>query len=177
MEKNEKFILNTGLFTWGKINIKKWDARTNKVTLLIELAETWYIWPFPIFELADRNFNVWVNEFGASLSRVNFGVRLTHNNTTGNKDPLKLTLQAGYTQKYELNYTLPPLNKNQTIGVIADVFYAKNREIHTSQKEIFCNLKEEKMNFPCSDFGLVLVSFFDQKSDLIILQKLSTRKI
>jgi outer membrane protein assembly factor BamA len=129
LEKNEKFVLNTGLFTWGKINIKRWDARTNRVTLLIELNEAWYIWPFPIFELGDRNFNVWWNEQNRSLDRVNYGVRLNHYNTTGNKDPLKLVLQGGYTRKYELNYTLPPLNRNQTYGIIADLFYAKNREI------------------------------------------------
>ena len=129
LEKNEKYILNTGLFTWGKINIKTWNGRTNQVTLLIELSEAWYIWPFPIFELADRNFNVWWGEQNHSLSRVNFGLRLKHYNTTGQKDPLKLVLQGGYTQKYELNYTLPPLNKNQTYGIIAELFYAKNREI------------------------------------------------
>jgi hypothetical protein len=84
LEKNEKYVLNTGLFTWGKINIKRWDARTNRVTLLIELMEAWYIWPFPIFELADRNFNVWWNEQNRSLKRVNYGIRLRHYNTTGN---------------------------------------------------------------------------------------------
>ena len=129
LQKNEKFVMNTKLFTWGKINIKSWNGRTNRITLLIELSEAWYIWPVPIFELADRNFNVWWDEFNASLSRVNYGIRLNHNNTTGNMDPLKLVLQGGFTQKYELNYTLPPLNDDQTFRIIADLFYAKNREI------------------------------------------------
>ncbi len=148
LEKNEKYILNTGLFTWGKINIKSWDGRTNRITLLIELFEAWYIWPFPIFELADRNFNVWWDEHKASLSRVNFGVRLKHYNTTGLKDPLKLVLQAGYTQKYELNYTLPPLNRNQTVGIIADLFYAKNREIAYTTADNKLLFEKRENEFP-----------------------------
>jgi outer membrane protein assembly factor BamA len=148
LEKNQKYVLNTGLFTWGKINIKSWDARTNRITLLIDLSEAWYIWPFPIFELADRNFNVWWDEFNASLSRVNYGVRLNHHNTTGNKDPLKLILQGGFTQKYELNYTLPPLNKNQTFGIIADLFYAKNREIGYITLDNVLQFERRENEFP-----------------------------
>ena len=146
LEKNQQYVMNTGLFTWGKINIKNWDGRTNHVTLLIELSEAWYIWPFPIFELADRNFNVWWDEHNHSFKRVNYGIRLNHNNTTGNKDPLKLVLQGGYTQKYELNYTLPPINRNQTYRIIADVFYAKNREIaykSEQNKLLFANREDQ----------------------------------
>lgn len=163
LEKNQQYVLNTRLFTWGKINIKSWDARTNRVTLLVEVAETWYIWPFPIFELADRNFNVWWNEFGASLSRVNFGVRLTHANTTGNKDPLKLTLQAGYTQKYELNYTLPPLNQGQTYRVIADLFYAKNREIGYITQGNKLRFERRENEFPEQRFRAGLSFIFRPK--------------
>ena len=163
LEKNKKLVLNTGLFTWGSINIKSWDARTNQVSLLIEVAETWYIWPFPIFELADRNFNVWWNEFNASLSRVNFGIRLTHNNTSGNMDPLKLTLQAGYTQKYELKYKLPPLNKNQTVGVIADIFYAKNREIPYITTGNILQFERRDNEFPLQRFRAGFSFFFRPK--------------
>lgn len=129
LEKNRKYVMNTALFNWSTINIKEWDSETNHIKIFIELQEAWYLYPFPIFELADRNFNVWWEEQNRSLKRVNYGIRISHLNTTGHKDPLKLVIHGGYTQKYELNYLLPPLNKDQTFGVIADLFYARNREI------------------------------------------------
>lgn len=129
LAQNQRHILNTSLFLSAKINIKNWDEKNQRINLLIELKETWYIFPFPIFELADRNFNVWWEEQRRSLKRVNFGVRFIHLNTTGRKDPLRLTIQGGYTQKYELVYTFPGLNRSQTFGVIGSAFYARNREI------------------------------------------------
>lgn len=163
LEKNENYVLNTGLFTWGKINIKTWDPRTNRVTLLIELMEAWYLWPFPIFELADRNFNVWWDEQNHSFKRVNFGVRLNHYNTTGLKDPLKLILQTGYTQKYELNYSLPPLNRNQTFGIITDLYYAKNREIAYTTAENKLLFERRENEFPDKKFRAGLSFLFRPK--------------
>ena len=55
----EKRILNTRLFTFVKINIKNWDQISNRLDLEVNLQENWYIYPAPIFELADRSFNVW----------------------------------------------------------------------------------------------------------------------
>lgn len=148
LELNEKLILNAGLFTWGKINIKTWDPLTNRITLLIELAEAWYIYPFPIFELADRNFNVWWGEQNRSFKRVNYGLRINHHNTTGHNDPAKLVVQAGYTQKYELRYTLPPLNDRQTYGITAELFYAKNREIGYTTTENKLLFERRENEFP-----------------------------
>ncbi len=163
LEKNQQYVMNTRLFTWGKINIKTWDGRNNHVTLLIELIESWYIWPFPIFELADRNFNVWWDEQNHSFKRVNYGVRLNHSNTTGNKDPLKLVFQAGYTQKYELNYTLPSLNRNQTYGVIAEIFYAKNREIAYLSEKNKLLFKRREDQFPEQRFRTGFTFIFRPK--------------
>jgi hypothetical protein len=90
----EKRILNTRLFTFVKINIKNWDQISNRLDLEVNLQENWYIYPAPIFELADRSFNVWWKEQKRSLKRVNYGARIDHLNLTGNKDRLKLKLQC-----------------------------------------------------------------------------------
>jgi len=66
----EKRILNTRLFTFVKINIKNWNQETNRLDLEVNLQENWYIYPAPIFELADRSFNVWWKEQKRSLERV-----------------------------------------------------------------------------------------------------------
>lgn len=127
--ENEKRILSTGLFTAVSINLKNMDVEANRCDIEIQLQENWYIYPNIIFELADRNFNVWWNEQNKSLDRVNYGFRLNHINLTGQRDQLKLTTQFGFTKKFEAEYSYPYLNREQTLGGAANIVYSENREI------------------------------------------------
>ena len=83
VEESEFLLLNTGLFNNVKIYYKNWEATTNRVHFAIDLLETWFIYPVPIFELADRNFNVWWTDQGRSLDRVNIGLEFAHLNFSG----------------------------------------------------------------------------------------------
>ena len=96
LEYNQTLLMNTGLFNDVEINIKAWDQQEQDVDLSVKVVESWYIFPLPIFELADRNLNVWWTEHNASLKRVNYGLRFVYVNFSGNKDNLKLILQGGY---------------------------------------------------------------------------------
>lgn len=129
LERNKLFILNTGLFILVKMNIKNWEEKTNRISIEVDVQENWFIYPFPVFELADRNFNVWWEEFNHSLKRVNYGIRFYHINTTGRRDQLKLVLQSGFTKKYELRYNLPALNGNDRLGLTGEIFYKQNKDI------------------------------------------------
>ncbi len=129
LQENEKRLLSTALFNIVKSNIENWDTEAKKATVSFTFVEAWYLYPVPIFELADRNFNVWWNEQGRSLDRVDYGIRFDHINLTGRRDYLKLKYQLGYTRKYELKYTYPYLDKAQQWGIITNLFYADNREL------------------------------------------------
>ena len=107
LERNEGLLMNTGLFNDVKFNIHEWNEGEQSVRLSLKVVESWYIFPLPIFQLADRNLNVWWTEQNASLKRVNYGVRFNYVNFTGNKDNLKLILQAGYLRKVLLQYERP----------------------------------------------------------------------
>jgi outer membrane protein assembly factor BamA len=127
LEINEQRLLSTGLFNIADFNITKWDEQNNAVNLTLTLSESWYIYPSIIFELADRNFNVWWKEMNRDFSRVNYGVRLDHLNFTGRKDKLKLKYQLGYTKKYELDYRLPYIRKDFGFGY--NILFSENKEI------------------------------------------------
>ncbi|HPN69624.1 MAG TPA: POTRA domain-containing protein [Saprospiraceae bacterium] len=127
LDENEKRLLSTGLFNLADFNIKNWQVDDNHIELELKLQENWYIYPSIIFELADRSFNVWWKEENFDFSRVNYGVRLDHLNTTGHRDRLKLKFQRGYTQKYELEYKYPYLYEGWGGGL--SIFYSENREI------------------------------------------------
>ncbi len=129
MERNRLRVLNTDLFSTAKMNISDW-THSDTITLDITVRESWYIWPAPIFEIADRSFNVWYKEQGADLKRTNYGLFFIHNNITGRRDRFRFTIQDGYTQKYEVDYSRPFLNKKQTLGGSVNIYYGNNREVH-----------------------------------------------
>lgn len=127
--RNKVNILSTGLFNQSEINLKNYDSESMVSDILIKLEENWYLFPVPIFELADRNFSVWWSEQNKSLSRVNYGFRVNHYNLTGNRDPIKIKIHFGYTNKYEINYDYPYLAMNNKLGFGFNLFYSENKEI------------------------------------------------
>lgn len=140
-------ILSTGLFNAARTNIKNYNTSTRLADISIELEENWYVFPVPIFELADRNFNVWWKEQGRSLDRVNYGFRVSHYNLSGNKDPLKLKVHFGYTRKYEITYVYPYLSKDAKLGIGGSIFYSENKEIAfqtIGNKTQFAQLPDER---------------------------------
>ena len=130
LERCESQVINTGLFTKAKVTLKNWIAKGNKVHILIEVIESWYIYPVPLFELADRNFNVWWVQQNRSLKRVNYGIEFAHQNFSGKRDRLKIGVKNGYTRKYSIKYSLPFINQKQTIGLLSDFSYSQNRELN-----------------------------------------------
>jgi len=145
---SENKLISTGLFNLVKSNIVNWDVENGTADTEINLEENWYIYPTYIFELADRNFNVWWQEQNRSFDRVNYGVKLSHYNLNGYRDRLKAKFQLGYTRKYELDYLFPYLNEARTIGIGMQIFYSDNKEIGyitESNKTLFQKADDERV--------------------------------
>ncbi len=152
LQENEFNVMNTGLFTSATLSFKEWEGATNKVGLNIEVKEDWYVFPFPIVELADRNFNVWWTDYNRSLKRLNLGIRFYHTNVTGRRDWLKTVVQFGFTKKYELIYTLPSFNKTETLGLNFNI-------LHTREKEIGYTTENNELLFHRNDDRILLKRF------------------
>jgi len=135
IEQSEQMILNTGLFNRASISFKAWEGATGRVHLLVTVEETWFVYPIPIFELADRNFNVWWVEQNRSLKRTNYGMDFAHINVSGRNDRLKASVKYGYTRRYSLSYTMPYVNRARTLGLSADVAFLRNREVNYQTEE------------------------------------------
>jgi outer membrane protein assembly factor BamA len=128
LDNNRLRLLNTNLFVSVKTNVSQW-REDNHVTVKITCLENWFFYPIPIFELADRNFNVWWTEMKRDLSRTNYGFRLTYNNATGRRDPLTAQVQGGYTPRYSISYSQPYVNKKQNLGFNFGYSSSVNREV------------------------------------------------
>lgn len=156
LEENRNRILSTGLFNKVHLQFKK-DSSQNILHILVQ--ENWYFIPSVVLELADRSFNVWWQEQGRSLQRINYGLQISHYNFTGMKDPLQLKFHLGFTRKVELNYNYPYLNAKKTIGLGAGIFYADNKEmpyITESNRSLYARAPDERILLKRFRAGLVL---------------------
>ncbi len=143
---NEKRLLSTALFTSVDINIKNWNVDKMVGDIHILMQENWYVYPSLIFELADRNFNVWWTDQNKDFNRVNYGIGIDHINLTGRKDKIRLKIQRGYTRKYEIKYDYPYLSK--TWGAFGEIFFANQKEIGyktINNKTVFEQLEDERI--------------------------------
>ena len=125
---NESTLINTGLFNSATVTVRDWDRQLNEIIILIDVVESWYLFPAPIFDLADRNFNEWWVDHNHSFKRINFGIRFAHYNFTGNKDKFLIHFQEGFTQKFLFTYERPAINAKRTLGLSAEVWFDQKKE-------------------------------------------------
>ncbi len=152
IEENRNQVYNTRLFNDVKIGVEKQDSVF--ILLEIRVEERWYVFPVPIFELTDRNFNVWWNEFNRDLSRTEYGIRFYHYNFRGRRELLKATAQFGFTKKYELQYTMPFIDKAHKIGAYYKLSYILNRELSYRHIDNGQEFYKHKDGFARKRFGM-----------------------
>lgn len=141
LEQSRKNILNTSLFNFTKID---WalDGK-EKVDLVVHLQERWYIFPAPIFEIDDNNFNTWWQD--RDYSRINYGAHVIVNNFRGRKEKLVMTAQYGFTERYRLRYEIPYINRKQRLGLKFNLSYNRRDQINYS------SFDNERLQFKSED--------------------------
>ncbi len=105
-------LLNISLFNFVTFTSVK---NNNVYDVIINMVERWYIWPIPIVEFADRNFNVWWET--KDFSRLNYGIDLRIDNFRGNREFLNFIVKTGYDKTLALIWEIPYLNEKQTWGM------------------------------------------------------------
>lgn len=143
-EGSRQQLMNTTLFHEVVVALKSFQGYD--VDIIITVKERWYIWPVPYFKPVDRNLNQWLVEQNASLSRVNYGLKMIHNNTTGRADKLRLWLIHGYTRQLALSYDRPYIDKKMKWGLNLAMALGKNREINyttIADKQVFLKGDDE----------------------------------
>jgi len=117
-------LLNRSLFNF--VTITK-DCNQGICDILVTVVERWYIWPVPLLEYADRNFNVWWEN--KDLSRLNYGIDLRVDNFRGRMETLNIIVKGGYDQLFKLKWQIPYLTRNQVLGLGIEGGYQLNHEI------------------------------------------------
>jgi len=108
------------------------EITQNEGNIYIEVTEKWYFWPYPIFEISERNFNTWWDEFKANdysdFSRLNYGIFLNWENFRGRNELLQFKIRRGFKEHYLLSYQIPYFNKQKTIGLNTNLQLFKRKK-------------------------------------------------
>lgn len=121
-------LLNTALFNFVAVDtsfICEDGYRLANITY--SFVERWYVWPAPILEISDRNFNVWYEK--RDFTRLNYGAHLVWNNVTGRLENLDLMLRSGKNQQYSLLLDVPYLDNKKRLGTGIEAGFTRNREV------------------------------------------------
>ena len=119
-------LINTSLFV--DVELKMIEVGEGMVDITVHVKERWYVFPLPFFRNIDRNWNEWIHTYGASLARVNYGVKISHNNLSGRNDRLNIFLTGGYTQEISFNYSQPYIDKKLKHGISFGFNFSRKRE-------------------------------------------------
>lgn len=120
-------LMNTALFHEVIVSLKSLQGYDAIVE--ISVKERWYIFPFPFIKTVDRSFGEWVKEQNMDWDRVNYGVRIKHNNSTGRNDKLTFNFTNGYTQQFALSYQGLILDRNQQWTSALGFATGKNKQL------------------------------------------------
>ncbi len=164
-EDSRRQLMNTALFHEVTVTFKEVDEYD--VDVLVLMKERWYLFPIPFFKFIDRNFNQWLIEQNAKLDRVNYGLKVLYNNTTGNNDKLNVWLMNGYTKQISITYDRLYFDKKMKWGLYTSLTSGKNREINYSTLNNKQQFYRDTNNF--------VRSFFRANSELTYRRAIRTR--
>ncbi len=128
LETSRQNLMNTTLFVEAGVCFSNWN--NDSLDIMVDVKERWYYFLFPYLKPADRNWNVWINEYGLDPERVNYGLKFHGKNITGRNDKLNAWLINGYTQRLAMNYYNPFSDNSLRRGWGIDLSYSRNREMN-----------------------------------------------
>lgn len=124
-QRSRQNLLNTSLFNF--VVIEKELVDSNQINVVVSVSERWYTFPVPLFEIAERNFNVWWET--KNFDRASYGFYLVRENFRGRKETVMLKARFGYAEQYGISYQVPFINKKQNVGMGANFYYNRAHEV------------------------------------------------
>lgn len=125
MRESEKFLINQSLY----LDVYLRDSVANgDAYIYIKVKERFNIdfW-HPQVKVADRNFNEWLRS--PSVYRLTYGLPVVISSLRGDNDKLTLSAIFGWRQTFGIDYRVPYLNKEKTLGIENIFTYQDGHEV------------------------------------------------
>ena len=126
LEANRGRLFNLQLF--HAVRVLATCQPAGGLTVLVSVRERWYLLPLPIFALADRNLNAWLDR-PDRWRRFDYGLYVRRENFRGRNERLTLTLQHGFNRRYALFYEAPGFGRRRRLGLGFGAFYYQSRTL------------------------------------------------
>ncbi|MEN8251064.1 MAG: POTRA domain-containing protein, partial [Bacteroidota bacterium] len=143
IEADRDKIYNTKLFNTVEVGLLELDI--DKVDVVVKVEERWYLFPIPLIDIIDRNFNDWWVNQNHDFSRIIYGLSLYHFNMRGMNERLTMTAQFGYSKRYEIKYEFPYIDRTQQNGLALFAKYIEYTNLH------YDNLANKRVFFDSED--------------------------
>jgi outer membrane protein assembly factor BamA len=127
LDLDRKKLINTRLFL--TVEVRTLEPEKGKLDVLVDVKERWYTFPAPVFELSDRNFNEWWQNYDHDFHRVNYGLRLYQFNMRGRNETLRLLAQLGFQRRFDLSYRIPYIDRRQKQGLVFELGYLETKNL------------------------------------------------
>lgn len=124
LEDNRKRLVNLRLF--HHVNYA-YNCIDGQLQITFILQERFYLYPIPIFDIADRNFSAWLEK--KDLSRLDYGLSVARKNFRGKNEELRLRLQHGFNRRIEFVYRNPYLFPGLKLGADVGITDYRSRTI------------------------------------------------
>jgi len=121
-ERSRENLLNLSLFNFVSMDATHHPG--NRIDVLVNVQERWYIWPTPIFEHGERNLSTFLKD--PEWQKLNYGMWLKWNNFRGRNEMLNAKIRLGYKEQYMLQYEKPNLGMDENHAV--SVSYSLSRQ-------------------------------------------------
>lgn len=125
-DRSRDNLKNLSIFNFVSFDVKHFP--NNRIDVIISVTERWYIWPTPIFEIADRNFSAFLEDL--DWSHTNYGLWLKWNNFRGRNELLSAKVRLGYKEQYLLQYEKPNIGINQNHKIAFGYSFMRQHRIN-----------------------------------------------
>lgn len=143
IKKSKSNLLNTELFNF--VSIHK-EVEDNRVAIFINVTEQWYSWVFPVFELADRNFNTWWES--KDFSRADYGLLFIQENFRGRSEYLNMKMITGYNEYLNFRYKIPYIDQGKRFGLEFNAKTIRKHETKVTTYQDELTFFKEENSYP-----------------------------
>jgi outer membrane protein assembly factor BamA len=133
LEQSRINLINTGLFINHRVTLSREIINRSEVGVLISVEERWYLWPEPILQNADRNFNSWLEAY--DFGQLSYGINLIRENFRGRNGRLNIICQEGFDRKYELNWQSPAFGLQSELNWGVGAGMQQNRRLAVTEED------------------------------------------
>ena len=109
LDYNRERVYSLGLFT--NVNIFP-VFRDSLAIVLIDVKESWYIWPIPVVDIRDN-----------MIKRTTYGLDLQFKNFRGQNETLNFNAGFGYDPSFGISYYRPWLVRDESIFLSSELYY------------------------------------------------------